>query len=162
MRTGAGPPVGADANETPMKLTAAVITAWLACSACSAAGPAPPLVIDLDKAFSLRVGEAAKTADGALHVGFEQVTADSRCPRGEQCVWAGDATARVWLQQGTGPRLPRELHTAPGAQQATRLAGYELHLNRLDPYPTSGRVVAPDAAVVTLTLSRATQPEADR
>jgi len=148
-----------------MRLTLAMMVAssiaWTACStAIPAGGGAVP--IELGQSFSLRVGEVGQTADGVWRVGFEGVSADSRCPKGEQCVWAGDAIARVWLQQGRGPRAAGELHTAQGATQTLRLQGLELRLLRLDPYPVSGRTVALGEHVATLSLIRGSSTEPDR
>ena len=145
-----------------MRLAAATIVASLAWTACSMAGPARPVHIEPGKNFSLRTGESAQAHDDALRVGFEGVTADSRCPKGEQCVWAGDATARVWLQHGSGPRETRELHAAPGAAQAVRVLDHELRLVRLDPYPVTGKPIAKADYVATLTLSRSSAAESDR
>ena len=145
-----------------MKLAAATIVASLAWTACSMAGPARPVPIEPGKDFSLKAGESAQTPDGSLQVGFDGVTADSRCPKGTQCVWAGDATARVWLQQGPGPKQMHELRAAAGAAQAVRVLGHELRLLRLDPYPVSGRPIAQGDYVATLSLSRSPTADPER
>jgi hypothetical protein len=138
----------------PAVAIAASVAASLVWTACSLAGPATPITIDLGKAFSLKVGEVAQSREAGVQVGFEGVTADSRCPKGVRCVWAGDAVARVWLQRGTGPRERLDLHTAPGAAQAAGAMGHELRLQRLDPYPVAGRTAPPGEHVATLVLSR--------
>jgi hypothetical protein len=145
-----------------MRLAAVTIVASLAWTACSMAGPAQQARFEFGKDFSLRAGEFAQAADGALRIGFEGVTADSRCPKGEQCVWAGDAIARVWLQQGSGPRQPRELHTAMGAARVASALGHDLRLVRLDPFPVAGKVIAKPDYVATLTLSRNSTTESER
>lgn len=137
-----------------MKLAAATVVASLAWTGCSTAGPASPVPIETGKAFSLKTGESAQTRDGSLRVGFDDVTADSRCPKGVQCVWAGDATVRVWLQHGSGPRETRELHTSPSAAQSARVLDHDLALVRLDPYPVNGRPTVKADYVATLTLGR--------
>ena len=137
-----------------MRSAIATIVALLACSACSSATPAPPLRAGPGQPFSLRVGESARTDDGALVIGFEGVTADSRCPKGEQCVWAGDATVRVWLQYPGGPRLTRELHTASNAPHAENAPSHGLRLVRLDPVPITGRAIAQGDYVATLARDR--------
>jgi hypothetical protein len=141
-------------------VTALSMLAWAA--ACSMAGPDRPLQMALGERFSLKVGQSAQTRDGAWRVGFEGVGADSRCPKGEQCVWAGDATVRVWLQSGSGPRAARELHTAPALAQATRVPGHELRLVLLEPYPVAARLPVMADYVATLTFSQAAAPVADR
>lgn len=115
-----------------------------------AAGPGQPLPLEPGRAVSLKVGDSARTADGALHIGFEAVGADSRCPRGEQCVWAGDATVRLWLQRPGGARQRFELHTAAGLGQAAPEPG--VRLLRLEPAPVSGRALAARDYTVTLML----------
>jgi hypothetical protein len=132
--------------------TAAVLVASLAWTACGSAGL--PLAGDIEpgKSVSLRPGERARTRDGALLVGFDGVKVDSRCARGDRCVWAGDAIALVWIRKGSGPREVRELHTATAANQAALFQGLAVRLLRLDPYPVSGRSIAAADYIATLTL----------
>ena len=143
-----------------MRWTATTLVASLSWTACSAAGP--PLLIEAGKPFNLRAGESAQTSDQALRVGFDGVTADSRCPKGEQCVSAGDAIARVWLQQGFVPRETRNLHTAPGSVQRANAFGHELRLVQLDPAPISGRTIDKSHYIATLTLTRGSTDAPDR
>ena len=137
-----------------MKLAAVMIAAALALPACSSADPARPLQMEVGKSFSLKAGATAQAVDPALLIGFEAVAGDSRCPKGEQCIVAGDATVRIWLQQGSGPRQTRELHVAPGAAQAVRVQDHELRLLRLEPYPVTGRPIAQADYIATFTLNR--------
>ncbi len=145
-----------------MRLGAMVIVASLACMACSMASPGKTPVLEIDKSLTLRAGESAQVLDGGLRLGFDGVTADSRCPKGEQCFRAGDATARVWLQRGGGAKQAGELKTSPGASQAVRLLGYEVRLLSLDPYPMSGKPIANADYIATLQLSRSLTDTLDR
>lgn len=139
-----------------MRHALTILAASLACAACSLAGPtSPPVPIEPGRPFSLRVGQTGQTRDAGLRIGFEGVSADSRCPQGERCVWAGEAVLRVWLQQGSASRQLHELHSAPGAAPPLLVAGQELRVLRLDPYPVSGRTIAPGDYVATLQLSAA-------
>ena len=144
-----------------MKLTIAMLVSTLAWTACSVAATAPTVDIEPEMDFSLKVGEVAQLVGGALQIGVEGVTADSRCPKGEQCVWAGDATVRVWLRQGSGPKELRELHAAPGSAPAVGILGHGLTLVRLEPAPVTGRTIAGNAYLATLRLSR-NPPRSDR
>ncbi len=136
-----------------MKSVVVKIVAFLVCTACSLAPPAQPARAESGQAFSLRVGESVRTKGGAWEIGFEGVPADSRCPRGEQCVWAGDATVRVWLQKTGGARLTRELHTAPNAPTVNG-PHIALRLVRLDPPALAGKSIAQGDYVATLSLDR--------
>lgn len=137
-----------------MKLVTLALLSTLACCACSVAEPAPAVLAAMDQDFRLKVGGVARLVEGELQIGLDGVTADSRCPKGEQCVWAGDARVRVWWRQGGGPKVLGELHTRPGPEQTAALPGYGLTLVGLEPVPVSGRSIASDAYVATLRLSR--------
>jgi hypothetical protein len=67
-------------------------------SVTGVAGSSEPKGVALGESFQLNVGESVQIEAEALQIGFEDVSGDSRCPKGEQCIWEGDATVRVWLQ----------------------------------------------------------------
>ena len=139
-----------------MRYAATTLVLSLSWTACSVAGPSPATVIHVGQNFTLKAGAFAQTPDGGLRVGFVGVTADSRCPKGVQCVWAGDGVAQVWLQRGSGPKEARELHTATGLAKGANDTGTidgELRLVGLDPYPIAGKDTAPGEYVATLMLS---------
>jgi hypothetical protein len=146
-----------------MKLAALSTVASLMWAACSLAGPPPPAqALAAGKPVSLKVGESALAPDADLQVGFEGVTADSRCAKGAQCFWAGDATVRVWLRQGLGAKEFRELHTAAGKAEATAAGRHELRLLRLDPMPRASQTLAQADYVLTLGLSPLVAGQAER
>jgi hypothetical protein len=140
----------------------AAIAASFAWTGCSIAAPESAVRIDPGQDFSLRAGESARTRDNALQVGFDGVTADSRCPKGERCIVAGDAIARVWLQQGSGPRETRDLRASAGAAPSARVLGQVVRLVRLDPVAIGGKAIAKADYVITLNVNRAPEQEADR
>jgi hypothetical protein len=101
----------------------------------------------------LRVGESAFAGHRTLALGFEAVTADSRCAKGVVCIWEGDATVRLWLQHGSDAREVRELHTSTRAPDAADYAGWNIHLLRLDPAPVAERSIAQGDYIATLQVS---------
>lgn len=145
-----------------MSTAAATIVASLLLTSCSVVGSAPQEGAASAMVFTLRIGESALSGDGSLRIGFEDVTADSRCPKGERCVSAGDAVVRVWLQPRSGQREVRELHVTPAARQSARVLSHEVRLIRLDPYPVTGSVVARENYVLTLRLDRVAPVEPPR
>jgi hypothetical protein len=145
-----------------MRPTAALIVSSLAWTACSLAGPAQPQALELDKDFSLKPGEWMQSADASVKLGFEAVTADSRCPKNAQCMVAGEAIVKVWMQQGSAPRQTRELRSAAGDPQRTRVGDMEVRLLQVDPYPISGRTTPPQAYIATLTLRRLSPSSTER
>ena len=146
-----------------MRLAAAALfLAWSGWTGLSSAESGPSVTATFDQGFSLRVGQSAQTSDGALRIGFDGVTADSRCAKGQQCVRAGDATVRLWVQQGQGAKQPAELRTAPRAAQALFGTGHALRLLSLEPFPVNGKSIAREDYVVTLMLSRDSQAAPER
>jgi hypothetical protein len=133
----------------------AAALAWSACSlAC--ANPAPLPEVQANQPFTLKQGASAQWSAGGLRVGLEAVTADSRCATGTQCVWAGDATVRVWVQRTAGAKDVRELHTAAQAAHTVVIGDLELTLVALDPQPVAGQVIDKGAYTATLLVRRNT------
>lgn len=142
-------------------LSTALALATLSWSSCCLADPNPMQKFVLGQRLVLKAGTQAQSADGQLHIGFDRVSADSRCPKGEQCIWAGEATAIFSLRQGLAAPQIVELKTTPGPQQSARVLGYQLRLLRLEPYPIAGKLVAPQDYSATLMLAAPTEADAD-
>jgi Zn finger protein HypA/HybF involved in hydrogenase expression len=135
-----------------MRRSVSVFVATLA-SVASVAGSSEPKSVALGESFQLKVGESAQIEAAALQIGFEEVSGDSRCPKGEQCIWEGDATVRVCLQKASETKETHELHTAAKEQSEVSYLGYEVKLLGLAPYPISGRSIEPADYVVTLEVT---------
>ncbi len=130
--------------------------AWPA--GCVAASEEPGIVA-LGEAFRLKVGESVGIAE-VLQVGFDDVSADSRCPKGEQCLREGEATVRVSLREAAAPKEIGELHISSQDEGALTWRGYEVKLLRLDPYPISGKAIPRGDYVATLEVTRGTSTSA--
>jgi hypothetical protein len=118
----------------------------------------------VEQTVRLRPGESIRLEAETLEVGFEGVSGDSRCAKGETCVWEGDANVRVWLQAGDGAKVVRELHTSARSADtdtATDYAGWTVGLDGLAPYPVAGRAIAPADYVATLRITRGMTPQGE-
>ncbi len=144
-----------------MRSAALAFVATLASVLGCVAGLSEPESAACEKSFSLRVGESARIEAEALLVGFEDVPADSRCPKGEQCIREGDATVRVWLQKASRTKETHELHTSSKEQSAVSYLNYGVRLLRLDPYPVSGRTIEQGDYMATLEVTRGSSPPPD-
>lgn len=140
-------------------LALATVLAW---SLGRVGGSSEPGRVSLGESFVLRIGQSARIETEALHIGFEDVPADSRCPKGEQCVREGDATVRVWLRTSSEAKETLELRTSSQADRAVSALGYEVRLVRVDPYPVSGRTIARGDYAATLELTRGSSAAPDR
>ncbi len=144
-----------------MRWFGSVFVATLA-SVASVAGSSEPKSVALGESFELKVGESAQIEAEALQIGFEGVPADSRCPKGERCIWEGDATVRVWLQQASETKETHELHTAPKEHGSVSYLGYGLRLVSLDPYPVSGKTIEQRDYQATLEVTRGSATDTER
>lgn len=114
----------------------------------------------LGESFPLRVGESALIEAEALRIGFASVPVDSRCPKGETCVWEGDAIVRIRLQRGSGEKGTLDLHTSAGGRRAD-WGDWSIRLVSLKPHPVSGRPVRAKDYVATLEATRGSSAEAE-
>ena len=135
-----------------MRAKIAAVVAALACGGAEdrsePAEPARELVsAAYEVPFDLAIGERALVA-GALHVAFERVAEETRCPEGVRCVQAGNAAAAFAVEGGAGSAT-LTLNTGREPRSAAA-AGHELRLVGLEPRPPAD--VAIDAAAYEATL----------
>lgn len=148
-----------------MKLATAMLALAVGWTGC-AAGPTRWVDAKLGKPLILNPGEVGRwvgaDVGGTLHAGIAEVLADSRCPKNVQCVWAGRASVRIWIQRDGGAREMRDLHTSPEAAQTTRIGDLALQLLDLTPHPVAGRPVEKASYAATLLLKLSPIAESDR
>jgi hypothetical protein len=115
---------------------------------CASAGGA-----ELGKPVTLKVGETAMFDDGKITVKFVSVPEDSRCAKGEQCVWAGNA--RVVLEvSGPGSAAQTvQLNTSRGIREA-EIEGFVVRLDNLTPDRASGQPLRSEDYSAILVVSR--------
>ena len=106
--------------------------------------------------LQVALGRTVSAANGALAVTFLEVVSDSRCPRGETCVWEGDAVVRIALKSAADSGTA-ELHTASRLAHAAEFAGWSVTLVALDPVPIAGKP-APQGYVATIRVTRGVAP----
>ena len=102
----------------------------------------------------LKVGDEAEIDRGRLHLKFEEVLSDSRCPRGNRCIWAGEARVQVWAKEAAEPG--RTLVIAGPARSFYDVSkNYSLQIRALEPYPEAG-VEKPTEYRLTMAIRAAT------
>ena len=126
---------------------------FMACASAKSPSPVAPAA-GLDRPFTLKIGASTSIEAEKLQIGFDRVISDSRCPRGAQCIVAGEAVLRVWLQKSPSAREHRELTTMPEGAQA-EYGAYRIKLVTLDPYPSVDKAIRPSEYVATFLVTRA-------
>ncbi|MEM7483282.1 MAG: hypothetical protein AAF481_19125 [Acidobacteriota bacterium] len=92
------------------------------------------------ESFRLAVGESARLDLLGWRVTFVEVVGDSRCPKGVQCVWAGEATVRLEIEHdGETSR-----HEVSSLKERADVNGRTCHLRQVDPYPESSERIPPE------------------
>lgn len=129
------------------------VSLWVAAS-CSGKTALPfEAEAELGTPFEVRVGEEVVVESTGMHLRFEGVLNDSRCPVDVECVSAGDA--RVRLMVGVGdPMEDRalELHTTEGLRSAV-VAGYRITLDALEPRRRADKEIPRDAYRARIVVS---------
>ncbi len=98
--------------------------------------------------------------DADLTIRFIGVTSDSRCPRGAQCIWAGEAKCEIELiAAGTTTQMTLTEHGLTDAGSTEAPQGYVLSFH-ISPYPQVGKKIAAGKYRLHLTVTRAVPPTA--
>jgi hypothetical protein len=124
------------------------------------AGCAPPaqVQVNLDKEFKLAIGQMAVVKGENLEIKFVEVTGDSRCPTGVECIWAGEVSCLVEVTKtGTGGQPQPVTRTDPGAgagdNTTASLDGYEVTFT-VTPYPRAGKQIQQSDYRLVMTVRR--------
>jgi hypothetical protein len=129
-----------------------VASVALLCSHASAA----PRAERVGREFKVKVGRAVTFGRETLRLRFARVAADSRCPTGVDCVWAGNAEVLVEVSAG-GARGRRtlSLNTNAGGERPVEVKyrRYTVRLVALSPYPQSARKIRQGEYVATLLVT---------
>lgn len=141
------------------RLIAVAITILTAATAACASSsfPTDPVVYSQSEAadsIRIRVGQTAVV--GEIRVRFSAVEQDSRCPSTAVCVWAGDAVARMVVQQNCdcdSPAFDLKLHTTLEPKSGTAY-GSRVELLQLQPYPTGTSPIKQDAYWAWIRITR--------
>ena len=108
----------------------------------------------LNTPFTLQPGQTVACDCGGLSLTFREVVEDSRCPKGVNCIQAGQAVARLSILHNdqnqtislTVPGLSEEAGTIATA------GNYQIQLQRLEPYPEEGDSLDPEDYRATLVV----------
>jgi len=144
-------------------LASAVLLAVLAAWSCgskprvgdpSSASRPTANSVTTDQEFDLGPGQSVLVGTEPLKITFDAITADSRCAPEVQCVWEGDAVAKVQAATGTQAPSVYELHTNSGFATQVDHGGYRIRLTAVAPGPHVNVVIDPAAYVITLIVTR--------
>jgi hypothetical protein len=133
-------------------ILAAPLTACAAGPEAAAAEDAAPedRTVDLPATVTLALGERVIARAPDLPVRFADVSEDSRCPEGVNCVWAGRATVQIEVGDGEAPTVALEVGGEPRVVRGLALAA-----EALDPYPRAEAATRSEDYRLRLRIERA-------
>lgn len=107
----------------------------------------------LGQEFTLKVGEQVVIKEAGLKITFRTVAEDSRCPKGVDCIWAGNG--KIYVRVVHGKRKPIELGLNTGTEpMQQRFLEYDIKLVGLNPYPEKDVNINRGDYVATLMVSK--------
>jgi hypothetical protein len=105
--------------------------------------PSEEVKFALNEPFSLKIGQYAAIQSDNIKVTLVNVTEDSRCPNGVQCIWAGQVGVLVTVDKD-GERLG-DFKLISNQQNSTAVFGnYRIRLEKVEPYPIYGKKIEPE------------------
>ena len=108
----------------------------------------------LGEEFRLATGETIVIKGEDLKIRFEAVTADSRCPTGAQCIWAGEAQCRMqFTHKGSASIVALTEPGLPGDRTQDTFGEYNLSFQLL-PYPEVGKQPAAGSYYLLMTVTK--------
>jgi hypothetical protein len=109
---------------------------------------------DLGESFTLAIGESTGISGEDMTIKLVEVTSDSRCPEGAQCIVAGEARIKLTItyegQDSTVTLVQPGGTTNPATDT---FEGYILTFN-LKPYPQVDEEISDDEYMLAMTVSK--------
>ena len=97
----------------------------------------------LDNSIIISQGDCAGDMQTKTYICLDSVQNDSRCPRGVQCIWEGNAEARFKFVKSDDAPVFFSLNTFHGFTNDTIIGGYKFTLKAITPYPGSIEILTP-------------------
>ena len=138
-------------------LTSLIFISLFFLGSCSLS-QADELKVNFEKEFALSVGQTAVFEEVELKIKFVSVSADSRCPQGVTCIWAGEAKCQVYIGNDRSFSLV-DLTDGGGingySETIFKNANYNLKLAfKLAPYPEKDKQIDSGEYKLILTVTR--------
>ena len=113
--------------------------------------------VRLNQSFVLRVGQEVLVAEQKLSVKFVSVPEDSRCPKGVNCIWAGNVRVQLQVTKAKSKPVKVELSLNPRDfpdGEAADCGDYKIKLVKVDPYPVADQQLKAGDYTATLSVSK--------
>jgi hypothetical protein len=115
-------------------------------------GQSAGLSAKLGETVTLQLGQTVNFTDESLVIRLVKKISDSRCPKGAQCIWAGEASCQIeFTYQNQTQSI---VLTQPGGGEGNRtLLDYTLAFT-IEPYPELNKTIEDKDYRLVLTVTR--------
>ena len=109
----------------------------------------------LGKEVSLKIDQTLEIESENLEIKFLGMTSDSRCPKGTDCVWAGQVIVmvNVW-KAGENLGEFELIDTNDGRVSPTQVDNYEIFLLKVKPYREVNKIINTKDYIITIKVDK--------
>ncbi|WP_020567141.1 hypothetical protein [Neolewinella persica] len=98
----------------------------------------------------MKIGETFKLGGANMEITFVEVLSDNRCPRGVNCIQAGEAVVSIRINENTPQRIT--IGNDPKAIARLPIEGGALEMLDLSPYPEDGVRIDPAQRILRIRM----------
>ena len=141
------------AGCSPQKTTTTVVIspATTTTTATTTPGTLPAL---LNVPFTLAPGQTARIESEGMDIRFIDVTGDSRCPQGVECIWAGQVSNAVEITKNNIlNQVTLSDSAGSGASTSQDFQNYHIFFS-VTPSPVAGKLIDGNDYRLTLTVDQ--------
>ena len=145
--------ISAIAGCSPQKTTTTVVISptTTATTTTTTPGTLPAL---LNIPFTLAPGQTARIESEGMDIRFVDVTGDSRCPQGVECIWAGQVTCAIEITKNNILNQVTLTDSAgSGAATGQDFQNYHIFFS-VTPSPVAGKLIDGNDYRLTLSVSQ--------
>ncbi len=138
-----------------IKLTFTIVLLSLAFFACKKKQAPGYSTVKVDEVFEMKMSQSVEVKDAGLKLTFTAVPADSRCPKGVNCIQEGDVKVTMAAVAGMDNRNLEFVMKASQASPASQtFAGYKIQLLSVMPYPEADKQIKKEDYVLKLAVRK--------
>lgn len=138
------------------KILAALLITLLLFTVVLSACSSSQVNVTLGKEFTLTAGKTAVFSDASLKIKFVEVTADSRCPQGVQCIQAGQVDCLMLIDYSDSESSLVFTQMGGGEAAVKNFNVYAISFN-VEPYPQAGKEIKPGDYKMVMTVKKSGQ-----
>lgn len=109
--------------------------------------------VKIGEQFDVQFNHTALIQEINTSITFQSVLQDSRCPKGVQCIAAGNAKIEILVREGQKEPVSIQLNTADGAGEA-QFGNYLIQLVDLKPYPSANQQSKSEEYIATFHVAK--------